>query len=83
MMRNERRQLLDRCLIDLSRDMDVDDVLLYLQGKGVFTDAVVDKVLVSSSGVLFVAGLMMSNFDDEESWRSPHIHGALKNFENR
>ncbi|EYC28085.1 hypothetical protein Y032_0008g327 [Ancylostoma ceylanicum] len=29
--------------------MDVDDVLLYLQGKGVFTDAVVDKVLSAGS----------------------------------
>ncbi|VDM57085.1 unnamed protein product [Angiostrongylus costaricensis] len=49
MMRKERRQLLDRCLIDLSREMEVDDVLMYLQGKGVFTDAVVDKVLCSGS----------------------------------
>ncbi|EPB65940.1 caspase recruitment domain protein [Ancylostoma ceylanicum] len=49
MMRNERRQLLDRSLIDLSREMDVDEVLLYLQGKGVFTDAVVDKVLSAGS----------------------------------
>ncbi|VDK56917.1 unnamed protein product, partial [Cylicostephanus goldi] len=45
MMRPERRQLLDRSLIDLSREMDVDDVLLYLQSKGVFPDLVVDKVL--------------------------------------
>ncbi|VDM66348.1 unnamed protein product [Strongylus vulgaris] len=47
MMRLERRQLLDRNLIDLSREMDVDNVLLYLQSKGIFPDLVVDKVLVS------------------------------------
>ncbi|VDL75964.1 unnamed protein product [Nippostrongylus brasiliensis] len=45
MMRNERRQQLDRSLLVLSREMDVDDVLVYLQGKGIFTDAVVDKIL--------------------------------------
>ncbi|KAJ1353169.1 Ced-3p [Parelaphostrongylus tenuis] len=49
MMRKERRQLLDRCLIDLSREMEIDDVLAYLQGKGMFTDAVIEKVLCSGS----------------------------------
>ncbi|KJH50426.1 caspase recruitment domain protein [Dictyocaulus viviparus] len=49
MMRKERRQLLDRCLIDLCREMEVENVLIYLQGKGIFTDAVVDKVLCSGS----------------------------------
>ncbi|KAK5984263.1 Cell death abnormality protein 3 [Trichostrongylus colubriformis] len=44
MMRNERRKLLDRSLLVLSREMEVDDVLHYLQGKEVFTDAVVEKV---------------------------------------
>ncbi|KAK6046763.1 caspase recruitment domain protein [Cooperia oncophora] len=44
MMRNERRKLLDRCLLVLSREMEIDDVLHYLQCKEVFTDAVVEKI---------------------------------------
>lgn len=46
MMRNERRKLLDRSLIALSREMEIDDVVVYLLGHGVFTDAVVDRILV-------------------------------------
>ncbi|EPB79052.1 hypothetical protein ANCCEY_01805 [Ancylostoma ceylanicum] len=65
MMRNERRQLLDRSLIDLSREMDVDDVLLYLQGKGVFTDAVVDKVLSAGSVSAQRAAIVRVGGDDD------------------
>lgn len=48
-MRNERRKLLDRSLIAFSREMEIDDVVVYLLGHGVFTDAVVDRILSAGS----------------------------------
>ncbi|KAK6735597.1 hypothetical protein RB195_018672 [Necator americanus] len=49
MMRNERRQLLDRSLLHLSGNMAVDEVIIYLQSTGVFTDSVIDKVMSTGS----------------------------------
>nr|CDJ96108.1 Caspase Recruitment and Peptidase C14 domain containing protein [Haemonchus contortus] len=43
-MRDERRKLLDKNLLALSREMEVDDVCNYLQSKDVFTDMVIEKI---------------------------------------